>query len=202
MRIFGYFGKTFDYGSQFSFNSGNINEGSASSEGLVLKGLALIKDSLLTTSILTLPGRCFPSQTPGPWTARRSNHSILKESVLNIHWTDWCWSWNSNTLATWCEELSHWKRHWCWERLKAGGEGDDRGWDGWVASPTLWTWVWASSGSQWWTGRPGMLQSIGSQTQLSNWTELSFDKFRGKRWGGFQAKRKLSKRISIAKLRV
>lgn len=60
-----YFGKMFDYGSQFSFSSGNINEGSASSEVLVLKGLALIKDFLLTTSILTHPGRCFPSQTPG-----------------------------------------------------------------------------------------------------------------------------------------
>ena len=66
VRIFGYFGKIFDYGSQFIFSSGNINKGSASSEGLVLKGLALIKDSLLTMSILTLPGRCFPSQTPGP----------------------------------------------------------------------------------------------------------------------------------------
>ena len=62
-------------------------------------------------------------------------------SVLNIHWKDWCWSRNSNTLATWCEELTHWKRPWCWERLKAGGEGDDRGWDGWMASPTQWTWV-------------------------------------------------------------
>ena len=66
-------------------------------------------------------------------------------------------------LATWCEELTHWKRSWCWERLKAEGEGDDRGWDGWMASPTWWTWVWASSGSWWWTGRPGVLQSMGSQ---------------------------------------
>ena len=65
-----------------------------------------------------------------PWTARRSNQSILKESDLNIHWKDWCWSWNSNTLATWCEELTYWKRPWCWERLKAGGEGDGKGWDG------------------------------------------------------------------------
>ena len=57
-----------------------------------------------------------------------------------------CWSWTSNTLATWWEELTHWKRFWCWERLKAGGEGDDRGWDGWMASLTQWTWVWAKSG--------------------------------------------------------
>ena len=64
---------------------------------------------------------------------------------MNIHWKDWCWSWNANTLATWCEELTHLKRPWCWERLKAGGEGNNRGWNGWVASLTLWTWVWASS---------------------------------------------------------
>ena len=70
-----------------------------------------------------------------PWTARRSNQSILRKSVLNIHWKDWCWSWNSNMPATWCEELTHWKRPWCWEILRAG-EGDDRGWDGWMASLT------------------------------------------------------------------
>ena len=83
-----------------------------------------------------------------------------KKSILNIHWKDWFW--NSNTLATWCEELTHWKRPWCWERLKAG-EGDNRGWDGWMAPPTQWTWVWASSWSWWRTGRPGVLQSMGSQ---------------------------------------
>ena len=80
-----------------------------------------------------------------------------RKSVPNIHWKDWCWSWNSNTLTTWCEELSHLKRPWCWERLKAGGEGDNRGLDGWMASPTRWTWVWVNSGSWWWTGRPGLL---------------------------------------------
>ena len=73
-----------------------------------------------------------------PWTARRSNQSILKE-ILNIHWKDWCWSWSSNSLATWCEELTHWKRPWCWERLRTGGEGDDRGRDVWMASLTQWT---------------------------------------------------------------
>ena len=67
-----------------------------------------------------------------PWMARRSNQLILK--VLNIHWKDWCWS--ANTLATWHEEPTHWNRPWCWERLKAGGEGDDRGWEGWTASST------------------------------------------------------------------
>ena len=59
----------------------------------------------------------------------------------NQSWKDWCWSWNSNTLATQCKELTHYKRPWCWERLKAGGEGDGRGWDGWMATPTQWTWV-------------------------------------------------------------
>ena len=99
----------------------------------------------------------------------------LSKSVLNIQWKDWCWSWNSNTLATWCEELTHLKRPWCWERLKAGEEGHDGGWDGWMALPTQWTWVWASSGSWWWTGRPGVLQPMGvtkSRTWLSDWTEL------------------------------
>ena len=92
-----------------------------------------------------------------PWTARKSSQSILRKSVLNIHWKDWWWSWNSNTLANWCEELIDLKRPWCWERLKAGGEGDDKGWDGWMVSPTQWTWIWVNSGSWWWTGRPGML---------------------------------------------
>ena len=72
-------------------------------------------------------------------------------------WKNWCWSWSSNILATWCKEPTHWERPWCWERLRAGGEGNDRGWDGWMASLTQWTWVWANSGSWWWTGRPGFL---------------------------------------------
>ena len=98
-----------------------------------------------------------------------------RKSVLNIHWKDWCWSWNSNTLATWCEELTHWKRPWCWERFKAGGEGDKRGWDGWMASLTQWTQVWVNSRSWQWTGRPGMLQSMGSQRVGHNWvTELNW----------------------------
>ena len=83
-----------------------------------------------------------------------------------------------NILATWCEELTHLKRPWCWERLKAGGgEGDNREWDGWMVSLTQWTWVWVNSSSWWWTGRPSVLQSVGSQrvrhyqpTEL-NWTE-------------------------------
>ena len=97
---------------------------------------------------------------------------------MGIHWKDWYWSWNSKTLATWCEELTHLKRPWCWERLRAGGEREDRGWEGWMASPTQWTWVWVGSGSWCWTGRPGMLQLMGLQTvghkwaNELNWTEL------------------------------
>ena len=93
------------------------------------------------------------------------------KSVLNIHWKDWCWIWNSNILATCCKELTHLKRPWCWKRLKAGGEGDDRGWDGWVASLTQWTWVWVNSGSWWWTGRPGVHGVAKSRTWLSDWTD-------------------------------
>ena len=98
-----------------------------------------------------------------------------RRSALGVHWKDWCWIWNSNTLATWCEELTHLKRPWCWERLKAGGEGDNRGWDGWMASPTQWTWVWVGSRSWWWTGRPGILWSTGLQRVGHDWaTELNY----------------------------
>ena len=98
-----------------------------------------------------------------------------RRSVLGVHWKDWCWGWNSNTLATSCEELTHWKRPWCWEGLGAGGKGDDRGWDGWMASPTWWGWVWVNSGSWWWTGRPGVLRFIGLQRVWHDWgTELNW----------------------------
>ena len=86
------------------------------------------------------------------------------ERPPQIQQSNWCWSWNSNVLVTWCKELTHWKRPWCWERLKAGGEGDERGWDGWMASPIQRIWVWVSSGSWWWTGRPGTLQSSTPRT--------------------------------------
>ena len=82
---------------------------------------------------------------------------------------------NSRTLATSCEELTHWKRLWSWEGLRAGGEGDDRGWDGWMASLTRWMWVWVNSRSWWWTGRPGMLRFMASQRvghDWMTWTEL------------------------------
>ena len=101
---------------------------------------------------------------------------VHPKAVPGVHWKGWCWSWNSNTLATSCEELTHWKRPWCWEGLGAWGEGDDRGLDGWMASPTRCIWVWVISGSWCWTGRPGMLRFMGSQsrTRLSNWTELNW----------------------------
>ena len=70
----------------------------------------------------------------------------LKGNQPTLHWKDWCWTWSSNTLAEWCKELTHWKRPWCCERLKAGGEGDDRGWDGWMALLTRWTGIWVNSG--------------------------------------------------------
>ena len=108
-----------------------------------------------------------------PWTSRRTNQSIIRRSVLGVHCKDWCWSWNSSTLANSCKELTHWKRPWCWEGLGAGGEGDDRGWDGWMASLTRWTGVWVNSGSWWWTGRPGVLRFMGSQRVRHDWaTEL------------------------------
>ena len=112
-----------------------------------------------------------------PWTTRRSNQSILKEISP---------AYPSKGLMLklklqyfghlmWRTDVKNWKRLWCWERLKGGREGDDREWDGWMASPTQWTWVWVTSGSWWWTGRPGMLQSMGSQRIWHEWaTELNW----------------------------
>ena len=110
-----------------------------------------------------------------PWTARRSNQSILKEISPGC-------SLEGMMLKLKLQYFGHlmwtvdWKRLWCWEGLGAGGEGDDRGWDGWMASPTRWTWVWVNSGNWWWTERPGMLRFMGSQSQtrLRDWTELNY----------------------------
>ena len=100
-----------------------------------------------------------------------------RRSVLGVHWKDWCWKWNSNTLATSCEVLTHWKRPWCWEGLGAGGEGDNRGWDGWMASPTRWAWVWVNSGSGDGQGGLACCDSWGHKepdtTEQLNWTELN-----------------------------
>ena len=99
---------------------------------------------------------------------------IPRTSILNTLCNDWCWSWSSNTVAIWWEELTHWRRSWCWERLRAGEEGGGRGWDGWMASPIQWTWAWANSGRWWRTGRPGVMQSVHgvakSWRRVSDWT--------------------------------
>ena len=110
-----------------------------------------------------------------PWTARISNQSILKEISPEYSLEGLIQKLKLQYLATWCKERCHWKRPWCWKRLKAGGEGDNRGWDGWMASPTQWTWDWASSRSWWWTGKTGVLQSMGSQRVRHDWmTELNW----------------------------
>ena len=110
-----------------------------------------------------------------PWTARRSNQSILKE--INPEY-----SLEGLMLKLKLQYFGHlmWRtdsfeRPWCWERLKTGGEGDNRGWDGWMTSPMWWTWVGVSSKSWWWKGRPGMLQSMRLQIVQHDWvTELNW----------------------------
>ena len=122
----------------------------------------------------SLPQKIFTHRT-STWCKILPKKIMISCLLLGVHWKDWCWGWNSNTLATWCEELTHWKRPWCWKGLGAGGEGDDREWDGWMAPPTLWTWVWVNSRSWWWTGRPGMLWFMGSQRVRHDWaTELNW----------------------------
>ena len=104
--------------------------------------------------------------------AGRSNQSILKEinseysvegQMLKLKFF--------SILATWCKELTHCKRPWCWESWRAGEEEGDQRWDGWLASPTQWTWVWTNSWRQWRTGKPGVLQTMGlqSHTQRGHW---------------------------------
>ena len=112
-----------------------------------------------------------------PWAAKRSNQSILKEISPECSLEGLMLKLKLQYLATWFEELTHLKRPWCWERLKVGEEGDDRGWNGWMASPTQWTWVWVNSGSWWWTRRPGVQQSMESQRFGHDWvTELIMTK--------------------------
>ena len=114
--------------------------------------------------------------TNGQWSNQSCLSKKKRKSVLDILWKDWCWSWNSNALATWCEELTFLKRPWCWERLKAGEEGEDRGWDGWMASPTQWTWVWVNSRQELAMDREVWhAESMGSQRiGWRDWTELNW----------------------------
>ena len=105
-----------------------------------------------------------------PWIARKSNQSTLKEISTGCSLEGMMLKLKLQYFSHLMWKLTHWKRPWCWERLKAGGEGDNRGPDSWMASPAQWTWVWASSRSWWWTGRPGMLQSTVSQRVGLHWT--------------------------------
>ena len=98
-----------------------------------------------------------------PWTARRSNQSILKEISPGCSLEGLMLKLKLQYFGHLMQELTHLRRPWCWERLRVGGEGDDRGWDGWMASLTQWTWVWVDSRSWWWIERPGVLRSMGSQ---------------------------------------
>ena len=110
-----------------------------------------------------------------PWTSSRSNQSILKEISPGISLEGMMLKLKLQYLATSCEELTYWKRLWYWEGLGAGGEGDNRRWDSWMASPTPWTWVWVNSRSRWWTGRPGVLRFMVSQGVAHDWvTELNW----------------------------
>jgi len=140
-----------------------------------------VRNFLLYTLVLSCVGcavrsHSVVSDSATPWTvACQAPLSMGIPQARILDWVSRCWSWNSNTLATWWEELTRLKRPWWWERLNVKGEGDDRGWDHWMASPTQWTWVWVNSGSWWWTGRPGVLQSMGSQRVGHNWeTELNW----------------------------
>ena len=92
-----------------------------------------------------------------------------RKSTLTTHWKDWRWSWSSSILAIWCEELTHWKSPWCWERLRTEGIEGIRGWNDWMASLMQWTWIWANLGRWWGTERPGVLLSTGLQRVRQDW---------------------------------
>ena len=118
----------------------------------------------LSAKELILSSRVLEKTLKSPFFLQGDQTSpFYRKLTLNIHLKDWWWSWSSNTLATWCKELAHWKRLWCWERLKAGGEGGDRGWDVWMASPSQWTWVWANFRRYWRTEKTGVLRFMGLQ---------------------------------------
>ena len=150
-----------------------------------LESILESRDITLPTKIHTVKAMVFPVVMYGceSWTIKNwcFQTVVLEKTLMSplesneikalspkgkqswIIWKDWCWSWSSNTLATWYEEPTHWKKPWCWERLKAAGEERDKGWDCWMAISIQWTQSWTKSGRYWWTGKPGMLQSMGSQ---------------------------------------
>ena len=103
----------------------------------------------------------------------KGKQSWVFTGMLNVGW--WMLKLKHQHFGHLCEELTHFKIPWCWERLMAGGKGDDRGWDGWMASLTQWTWVWVNSRSWWWTGRTGVLWFMGLQRVGHDWvTELNW----------------------------
>ena len=104
-----------------------------------------------------------------PWTAKRLNQSILKEINPEYSLEGLMLKLKLQYSGHLMQRMTHWKRPWCWERLKTGWEGDDRGWDGWMASPIQWTWVCTSFGSQWWTGKPSVLKPTGSSRVGHDW---------------------------------
>ena len=110
-----------------------------------------------------------------PWTARRSNQFILKEISPGCSLEGLMLKLKLQYFGHLMRRADSLKRPWCWERLRAGGEVDDRGWAGWMGSQTQWTWVWVDFGSWLWTGRPGVLQFMGSKKVGDNWmTELNW----------------------------
>ena len=110
-----------------------------------------------------------------PWNARRTNQSILKDISPGCSLEGLRLKLKLQYFGHLMRRVDSWKRPWCWEGLGAGGEGDDRGWDGWIASPTRWTWIWVNPGSWWWTGKPGVLRFMGSQKVGHGWaTELNW----------------------------
>ena len=110
-----------------------------------------------------------------PLDCKEIQPSILKEISPGCSLEGMMLKLKLSTLASSCEELTHWKRLCCWEGLGTGGQGDDRGWDGWMASRTRWMWVWVNSRSWWWTGKPGVLRFVGSERVGHDWaTELNW----------------------------
>ena len=118
-----------------------------------------------------------------PWTARRSNQSILKEISPGISLEGMLLKLKLQYFGHLMRRVDSLEKTWCWEGLGAGGEGDDKGWDGWMTSPTRWTWVWVNSWSWWWTGRPSVLRFVGSQRVGHDWaTELNWTELKVKLW--------------------